>query len=223
MIAWIIYTVIALVVVLYCLKAKTIGHVPDFRKPFSLALLGVYTTIMLVCCSCRSSNPVVQTDTQIEGTENTKEVKVSSDSTSLTVSRDVKWMKEWMNNFSFDFSKLETNWSAPDSTGKQYPTSTSETTGKASSQSKGTEQFNDNSVLQYQRITHAIDSLRKRVEMLIKQDQSPVPVEKKLNWWQTTLIWTGGIAWIADIIYLFVWMNKRTNWMSRLLGLIKKL
>lgn len=179
--------------------------------------------VMSAVCSCRSSKPVVQTNTQIEGTENTKEVKVSSDSTSLTVSRDVKWMKEWMNNFSFDFSKLETNWSAPDSTGKQYPTSTSETTGKASSQSKGTEQFNDNSELQYQRITHAIDSLRKRVELLIKQDQSPVTVDKKLNWWQKIFIWTGGIAWIVGFVALVVWVNKRTNWIGILFNLIKKL
>lgn len=54
MIAWVIYAVITLVVVLYCLKAKTIGHVPDFRKPFTVALLVVYTIIMLVCCSCHS-------------------------------------------------------------------------------------------------------------------------------------------------------------------------
>lgn len=179
--------------------------------------------VMSVVCSCRSSKPVVQTNTQVKGAENTKEVKASSDSTSLAVSRDVKWMKEWMNNFSFDFSKLETNWSAPDSTGKQYPTSTSETTGKASSQSKGTEQFNDNSELQYQRITHAIDSLRKRVEMLIKQDQSPVTVERKLSWWQKLFIWTGCIAWIVGIVALVVWVNKRTNWIGILFNLIKKL
>lgn len=66
MIAWIIYTVIALVVVLYCLKTKTIGHVPDFRKPFSLALLGVYTTIMLVCCSCGSSKSLSKQELSIE-------------------------------------------------------------------------------------------------------------------------------------------------------------
>jgi len=54
MIAWIIYAVIVLVVVLYCFKAKTIGHVPDFRKPFSVLALVVYTIIMLVYCSCSS-------------------------------------------------------------------------------------------------------------------------------------------------------------------------
>jgi hypothetical protein len=163
----------------------------------------------------------VQTTTQIEGTENTKEVKVSSDSTSLTVSRDVKWLKEWMNNFSFDFSKLETNWSAPDSTGKQYPTSTSETNGKASSESKGSEQLNDNWKLQYQHLALAIDSLNRRIETLIKQEQIPVITEKKLSWWQSTLLYTGAIAWIVAIIGLAYWTNKRFNWLSLILKLIK--
>lgn len=186
-------------------------------------ITAIFLTLGIWLTSCRSPKQAMETNTEAKSIDTSSEVKVKNDSVNLTVSRDVKWMKEWMNNFSFNFSKNETNWSAPDSTGKQYPTSTSETTGKASSQSKGTEQFNDNSELQFQRITHAIDSLSKRVELLIKRDQSPVTVDEKLDWWQTTLIWTGGIAWIAGIIYLFVWMNKRTNWMSRLLDLIKKL
>lgn len=177
--------------------------------------------VMSVVCSCRSPKPVVQTNTQIEGTENTKEVKANSDSTSLTVSRDVKWMKEWMNNFSFDFSKLETSWSAPDSTGKQYPTSTSETKGKASSESKGSEQLNDNWKLQYQHLALAIDSLNRRVETLIKQEQVPVITEKKLSWWQSMLLYTGAIAWIVAIIGLAYWTNKRFNWLSLVLKLIK--
>lgn len=164
----------------------------------------------------------METNTEAKSIDTSSEVKVKNDSVNLTVSRDVKWMKEWMNNFSFDFSKNETNWSAPDSTGKQYPTSTSQTTGKASSQSNGTEQFNDNSELQYQRITHAIDSLRKHVEMLIKQDQSPVTVERKLSWWQKLFIWTGGIAWIVGIVILVYWSNKKKNCLSLLLQFIRK-
>lgn len=66
MIAWIIYTVIALVVVLYCFFGKTNGHVPDFRKPFSAALLVVYTIIMLVCCSCGSSKSLSKQELSIE-------------------------------------------------------------------------------------------------------------------------------------------------------------
>ena len=174
--------------------------------------------VMSAVCSCRSPKPVVQTNTQIEGIENTKEVKVSSDSTNLTVSRDVKWMKEWMNNFSFDFSKNETNWSTPDSTGKQYPTSTSETKGKASSESKGSEQLNDNWKLQYQHLALAIDSLNRQVKTLIKQEQTPITVERKLSWWQTTLLWSGVLAWL--LIILMLWRN---GYISKLLSLIKKL
>lgn len=66
MIAWIIYAVIALVVVLYCFLRKTIGHVPDFRKPSSVIGLIIYTIIMLVCCSCGSSKSSSKQETSIE-------------------------------------------------------------------------------------------------------------------------------------------------------------
>ncbi len=54
MISWIIFAVVAAGVLLYCKFGKSIGHVPDFRKPFSVIGLIIYTIIMLVCCSCRS-------------------------------------------------------------------------------------------------------------------------------------------------------------------------
>ncbi len=185
-------------------------------------ITAIFLTVGIWLTSCRSPKQAMETNTEAKSIDTSSEVKVKNDSVNLTVSRDVKWMKEWMNNFSFDFSKNETNWSDPDSTGKQYPTSTSETTGKASSQSKSSEQFNDNSELQYQRITHAIDSLSKRVEMLIKQDQSPVTVERKLSWWQKMFIWTGGIAWIVGILALLAWVNRKTGWVNLLLKLVEK-
>lgn len=185
-------------------------------------ITAIFLTLGIWLTSCRSPKQAMETNTEAKSIDTSSEVKVKNASVNLTVSRDVKWMKEWMNNFSFDFSKNETNWSDPDSTGKQYPTSTSETTGKASSQSKSSEQFNDNSELQYQRITHAIDSLSKRVEMLIKQDQSPVTVERKLSWWQKMFIWTGGIAWIVGILALLAWVNRKTGWVNLLLKLVEK-
>ncbi|MEG0890118.1 MAG: hypothetical protein RSH25_16785 [Bacteroides sp.] len=53
-ISWIIFAVVASGVLLYCKFGKPIGHVPDFRKHFSVIGLTIYTIIMLVCCSCRS-------------------------------------------------------------------------------------------------------------------------------------------------------------------------
>lgn len=54
MISWAIFAVVAACVLLYCKFGKSIGHVPDFRKHFSVIGLIIYTIIMLVCCSCRS-------------------------------------------------------------------------------------------------------------------------------------------------------------------------
>ena len=48
-------------------------------------------------------------------------------------------------------------------------------------------------------------------------------VEKKLNWWQKIFIWTGGIAWIVAVVVLVYRINERANWISLLIGLIKKI
>ena len=56
----------------------------------------------------------------------------------------------------------------------------------------------------------------------ISQSVVTVPVEKKLSWWQTTLIWTGVIAWIVGLFALLVWTNKKTGWLSSLWKLVKK-
>lgn len=68
MIGWIIFAIVVVCVLLYCKFGKSIGHIPDFRKPFSLFALIVYAIIMLVCCSCRSVQyvPVETTRTEIQ-------------------------------------------------------------------------------------------------------------------------------------------------------------
>ena len=55
----------------------------------------------------------------------------------------------------------------------------------------------------------------------VSQSVVTVSVEKKLSWWQTTLIWTGAITWLAAIIALLYWSNKKTNWVSLLWKLIR--
>lgn len=178
-----------------------------------------------VCCmpSCRSPRP--STDTEIKGTENTNEWKSANDSLNMQIYRNSMFLKDWANNFTFNFNRKETNWSAPDSVGKQYPTSTSETTGNVAGQSQGKEQSENKESIQLQLFSQKVDSLSKKVDYFVKQSQivtpEPITVEKKLSWLQTTLIWTGGIFWVLAIVALIVWTNKRTNWISRLLNLFK--
>ena len=71
------------------------------------------------------------------------------------------------------------------------------------------------------------DKLLRDTISISKTDSIPYPVEvpkyvdKKLSWWQSTLIYTGAIAWIVAIIGLAYWTNKRFNWLSLILKLIK--
>lgn len=53
------------------------------------------------------------------------------------------------------------------------------------------------------------------------QVEVPKYVDKKLSWWQSTLLYTGAIAWVVAIIGLAYWTNKRFNWLSLVLKLIK--
>lgn len=71
------------------------------------------------------------------------------------------------------------------------------------------------------------DKLLRDTVSISKTDSIPYPIEvakyvdKKLSWWQTMLIYTGAIAWIVAIIGLAYWTNKRFNWLSLILKLIK--
>lgn len=91
MIGWIIFAIVAVCVLLYCKFGKSIGHVPDFRKPFSVAALIVYAIIMLVCCSCGSSRSNLKQETSIESGSNhqRKDTASLSQQTKKTETEDV--------------------------------------------------------------------------------------------------------------------------------------
>ena len=71
------------------------------------------------------------------------------------------------------------------------------------------------------------DKLLRDTISISKTDSIPYPVEvpkyvdKNLSWWQSMLLYTGAIAWIVAIIGLAYWTNKRFNWLSLILKLIK--
>ena len=146
--------------------------------------------------SCRSIPPSSKTETEMRGTEDTNKMTSTNDSLNMLIYRNSVFLKNWAASTSFRFNKKDTNWSAPDSTGKQYPTSTSETTGQSTSQSYGKEQAEHNETVQLQQIKMVVDSLNKKINYLMKVNKTVIPatppaiVVKKLSWWQTIFIWT---------------------------------
>ena len=85
-------------------------------------LVFLLTIVVLSVCSCRSS----KTDTTIhqDNTEQkqTEQEEVSKDKAQVDVNKNVERIIEMMQQMEFNWQK--TNYSPPDSTGKQYPTST---------------------------------------------------------------------------------------------------
>ena len=79
-------------------------------------------------------------------------------------------------------------------------------------------------VFKYQYKYSYRDKLVRDTVAVVRRDSIPYPVEvskyveRKLSWWQTTLLWSGVLAWL--LIILMLWRN---GYINKLLSLIKKL
>lgn len=79
-------------------------------------------------------------------------------------------------------------------------------------------------VFKYQYKYSYRDKLVRDTVAVVRRDSIPYPVEvskyvaRKLSWWQTSLLWSGVLAWL--LIILMLWRN---GYITKLLSLIKKL
>ena len=79
-------------------------------------------------------------------------------------------------------------------------------------------------VFKYQYKYFYRDKLVRDTVAVVRRDSIPYPVEvpkyveHKLSWWQTTLLWSGVLAWL--LIILILWRN---GYITKLLSLIKKI
>lgn len=79
-------------------------------------------------------------------------------------------------------------------------------------------------VFKYQYKYSYRDKLVRDTVAVVRLDSIPYPVEvskyveRKLSWWQTSLLWSGVLAWL--LIILMLWRN---GYINKLLSLIKKL
>ncbi|MFV0587495.1 hypothetical protein [Bacteroides reticulotermitis] len=162
-----------------------------------------------VCVSCRSSQPSTKTDTEVKGTEQKDEFKKSNDSLLLIMQQDIKRVYERVNSFTYDFTQSKTEYSAPDSTGKQHPTSTTETKGKVNSNTTEKSVTDEKVLLQFEQVRSSLDSLKSTVDYLIKQNTQTTP---PLTRWQKLKqdfgMFTLGI-FVTGILFIFVWLVYR--------------
>lgn len=151
-------------------------------------------------CSCRSSKidtAIHQTSTEQKQTE---QDEASTDKAQVDVNKKVERIIEMMQQMEFNWQK--TNYSPPDSTGKQYPTSTETATGLSTKQEKET--YNEQLQVQIQQIQETLLTLKEQLEKQEKNDTKVVEKVAYIPPW-------GKAAVIAFFIVFgfFVYKNVR--------------
>lgn len=152
-------------------------------------------TVALSLYSCRSS----KIDTDIHQTSDEQKQTVTTDSSAYKmqtdVIRNVEQLKEMMQQLDFDWQK--TNYSAPDSTGKQYPTSTERATGSSTKQEKET--YNEQLNVQIKEIQETLSSIQERLN---KQERNDTQVVEKTSYIPPWVIIVLAVFCIAFIIFI---------------------
>ena len=168
--------------------------------PVSYTHLDVYKRQVLSVCSCRSS----KTDTTVhqDNTEQkqTEQEEVSTDKAQVSVNKNVERMIEMMQQMEFNWQK--TNYSPPDSTGKQYPTSTETATGTSTKQEKET--YNEQIQVQIQEIQETLLTLKEQLE---KQEKNDTKVVEKVAYIPP---WAKAVIAVFFVVFIiFVYKNVR--------------
>lgn len=163
-------------------------------------LVFLLAIVVLSVCSCRSS----KIDTTVHQTSTEQKQTEQTDSSVYTMQSDVikniEQVKEMMQQMNFNWQK--TNYSPPDSTGKQYPTSTETATGTSTKQEKET--YNEQIQVQIQEIQETLLILKEQLEKQEKNDTKVVEKVAYIPPWAKAVIAAFFIAFV-----FFIYKNVR--------------
>ena len=163
-------------------------------------LIFLLAIMALSICSCRSS----KIDTTVHQTSTEKKQSEQKDSSAHKMQADVikniEQMKELIQQFEFNWQK--TNYSPPDSTGKQYPTSTETATGSSTKQEK--EIYNEQLQVQIQQIQETLLIMKEQLE---KQERNDTKVVEKVAYIPP---WTKAVIVVFFVAFVFfIYKNVR--------------
>lgn len=169
-------------------------------------IVAIFLVLGIWFSGCKSAQPSVKTDTAVKGTETKGEVKSNKDSMSLVLEKKINKVYERVDNLNIDITQLKTNYSAPDSTGKQHPTSTTETKAKVNSNTTEKSVTYEKVLLQLDEVKISLDTIKSTLDYLINQN---VQVKPSLTWWQRTKQDIGVFAlgvFITGVLVIIGWL-----------------
>ena len=159
-------------------------------------LVFLLVIVLLSVCSCRSSKTDMTIHQDNTEQKQTEQEEVSKDKAQVDVNKNVERIIEMMQQMEFNWQK--TNYSPPDSTGKQYPTSTETATGTSTKQEKET--YNEQLQVQIQEIQETLLTLK-------EQEKNDTKIVEKVAYippWAKAVIAAFFIAFV-----FFIYKNVR--------------
>ncbi len=174
MISWIIFAVVAAGVLLYCKFGKSIGHVPDFRKHFSVIGLIIYTIIMLVCCSCATSKNT-DTQKQVDYSNDLLHIQSLIESMRYDFTKQTKVTTDKLSKLKVENKTVYL--SEPDSTGKQH--TVKESTTIASKDEQERQEVDETIVSRMEQFSARLDSVSNKLDVLLNERTKVI----ELSWW----------------------------------------
>ena len=165
-------------------------------------LLLVALALMLTACK---SQPPMKLDATTDKQTDTKSDTQVSDSAYQHTQEMIKELSSswWQKLEEVTASWERTEYSTPDSTGKQYPTSV--TTGAVNSSTQEERRDTSQTDTKIETISAEITHINSRMDR-IEQEVSTMKAERKetLSWWQSDLMYLGGIGFLIIIVRL-IW------------------
>lgn len=169
----------------------------ELRNLLFWASVGLLAMLLVfVFASCKSPQPTLSVNREVKDNTEEQVSKVSTDSLTASISRDVKRLYDKVSDLEIESKK--TKWSAPDSTGRQFPTETTETTARNKIHEK--EQVDKSFKVEIQRMLLFIEELNRKIDVLSKENIVETP---KLTKWQKLKMNIGGFA--ITLSAIFIW------------------
>lgn len=169
----------------------------ELRNLLFWASVGLLAMLLVfVFASCKSPQPTLSVNREVKDNTEEQVSKVSTDSLTASISKDVKRLYDKVSDLEIESKK--TKWSAPDSTGRQFPTETIETTARNKIHEK--KQVDESFKVEIQRMLLFIEELNRKIDVLSKENIVETP---KLTKWQKLKMNIGGFA--ITLSAIFIW------------------
>lgn len=175
------------------------------KKLFHLLIIILLTSAIW---SCRSPKQMTQ-ETDVTVRKDSNVTTEAGSERQLDINKEIKKIVDVIDRkiSELNWEYTRTDYSSPDSTGKQHPTHME--TGKLNKKTDEDSRRNEQTETQYKIIASYLTTVSQRIEsMENRQEHIEAEYKEKLTWYQSALIYLGGLFVVYIILTIYIKLKK---------------